>query len=282
MEIRQLEYFRKIAETGSINAAAKLLNMSQPPLSYQLKLLEEELDVRLFDRSRQGVSLTEAGKLLYQRSGELLQFADSAKFEVAQTGKRQVLRLGMTSTTVGPILPKIAVFTHMHPDVSFEVRDGTTFSVMDLLLQGILDVSVVRTPVQLEKVEHTVLCEEPMIAVSGPSGAESGEIRLAALTRTPLILYRRYERFILDAFHAQSLEPNILCVCDDARDAMQWAEQGLATAIFPKSMENLCRTLTIRTIGEDALKTKILLIWHSEKAPRPLVQDFLRICRGDK
>ena len=150
MEIRQLEYFRKIAETGSINAAAKLLNMSQPPLSYQLKLLEEELDVRLFDRSRQGVSLTEAGKLLYQRSGELLQFADSAKFEVTQTGRRQVLRLGMTSTTVGPILPKIAAFTNAHPDVSFEVHDGSTFSMMDLLLRGILDVSVVRTPVQLD------------------------------------------------------------------------------------------------------------------------------------
>lgn len=279
MEIRQLEYFRKIAETGSINAAAKLLNMSQPPLSYQLKLLEEELDVRLFDRSRQGVSLTEAGKLLYQRSGELLQFADSAKFEVTQTGRRQVLRLGMTSTTVGPILPKIAAFTKAHPDVSFEVHDGSTFSMMDLLLRGILDVSVVRTPVQLDKVAHTVLCEEPMIAVSHPGSGESGDIRLTALTQVPLILYRRYERFILDAFHAQNLEPNVLCVCDDARDAMQWAEQGLATAIFPQSMENLCRTLTIRPIAEASLKTKILLIWHSEKAPRPLVQDFLRICR---
>lgn len=279
MEIRQLEYFRKIAETGSINAAAKLLNMSQPPLSYQLKLLEEELDVRLFDRSRQGVSLTEAGKLLYQRSGELLQFADSAKFEVTQTGRRQVLRLGMTSTTVGPILPKIAAFTKAHPDVSFEVHDGSTFSMMDLLLRGILDVSVVRTPVQLDKVAHTVLCEEPMIAVSRPGSGESGDIRLTALTQVPLILYRRYERFILDAFHAQNLEPNVLCVCDDARDAMQWAEQGLATAIFPQSMENLCRTLTIRPIAEASLKTKILLIWHSEKAPRPLVQDFLRICR---
>ena len=279
MEIRQLEYFRKIAETGSINAAAKLLNMSQPPLSYQLKLLEEELDVRLFDRSRQGVSLTEAGKLLYQRSGELLQFADSAKFEVTQTGRRQVLRLGMTSTTVGPILPKIAVFTKAHPDVSFEVHDGSTFSMMDLLLRGILDVSVVRTPVQLDKVAHTVLCEEPMIAVSRPGSGESGDIRLTALTQVPLILYRRYERFILDAFHAQNLEPNVLCVCDDARDAMQWAEQGLATAIFPKSMEDLCRALTIRPIAEASLKTKILLIWHSEKAPRPLVQDFLRICR---
>lgn len=279
MEIRQLEYFRKIAETGSINAAAKLLNMSQPPLSYQLKLLEEELDVRLFDRSRQGVSLTEAGKLLYQRSGELLQFADSAKFEVTQTGRRQVLRLGMTSTTVGPILPKIAAFTKAHPDVSFEVHDGSTFSMMDLLLRGILDVSVVRTPVQLDKVTHTVLCEEPMIAVSRPGSGESGDIRLTALTQVPLILYRRYERFILDAFHAQNLEPNVLCVCDDARDAMQWAEQGLATAIFPQSMEDLCRTLTIRPIAEASLKTKILLIWHSEKAPRPLVQDFLRICR---
>lgn len=279
MEIRQLEYFRKIAETGSINAAAKLLNMSQPPLSYQLKLLEEELDVRLFDRSRQGVSLTEAGKLLYQRSGELLQFADSAKFEVTQTGRRQVLRLGMTSTTVGPILPKIAAFTKAHPDVSFEVHDGSTFSMMDLLLRGILDVSVVRTPVQLDKVAHTVLCEEPMIAVSRPGSGESGDIRLTALTQVPLILYRRYERFILDAFHAQNLEPNVLCVCDDARDAMQWAEQGLATAIFPKSMEDLCRALTIRPIAETSLKTKILLIWHSEKAPRPLVQDFLRICR---
>lgn len=279
MEIRQLEYFRKIAETGSINAAAKLLNMSQPPLSYQLKLLEEELDVRLFDRSRQGVSLTEAGKLLYQRSGELLQFADSAKFEVTQTGRRQVLRLGMTSTTVGPILPKIAAFTKAHPDVSFEVHDGSTFSMMDLLLRGILDVSVVRTPVQLDKVAHTVLCEEPMIAVSRPGSGESGDIRLTALTQVPLILYRRYERFILDAFHAQNLEPNVLCVCDDARDAMQWAEQGLATAIFPKSMEDLCRALTIRLIAEASLKTKILLIWHSEKAPRPLVQDFLRICR---
>mgnify|MGYP004623165521 FL=1 len=279
MEIRQLEYFRKIAETGSINAAAKLLNMSQPPLSYQLKLLEEELDVRLFDRSRQGVSLTEAGKLLYQRSGELLQFADSAKFEVTQTGRRQVLRLGMTSTTVGPILPKIAAFTKAHPDVSFEVHDGSTFSMMDLLLRGILDVSVVRTPVQLDKVAHTVLCEEPMIAVSHPGSTGSGDIRLTALTQVPLILYRRYERFILDAFHAQNLEPNVLCVCDDARDAMQWAEQGLATAIFPQSMEDLCRTLTIRPIAEASLKTKILLIWHSEKAPRPLVQDFLRICR---
>lgn len=277
MEIRQLEYFRKIAQTGSINEAARQLNMSQPPLSYQLKLLEEELDVVLFERSRQGVTMTEAGKLLYQRSEELLQFADSTKLEVSKIGKRQVLRLGMTSTTVGPILPIISAFVQKHPEVTFEVHDGSTYSLADLLRNGIIDVSVVRTPLQLDDLDYQLFCEEPMIAVSGP-GVSGGGLSLKELTGTPLILYRRYERFLLDAFHAQDLEPRVLCVCDDARDAMQWAEQGLATAIFPRSMENLCKGLCIRPILEKSLNTKILLIWRSGKPPRAIVREFLEIC----
>ena len=64
MDLRQLEYFREIADTGSINEAARRLNMSQPPLSYQIKQLEAELKVKLFERTRAGVTLTEAGKLL--------------------------------------------------------------------------------------------------------------------------------------------------------------------------------------------------------------------------
>lgn len=281
MEIRQLEYFRKIAQTGSINEAARQLNMSQPPLSYQLKLLEEELDVVLFERSRQGVTMTEAGKLLYQRSEELLQFADSTKLEVSKIGKRQVLRLGMTSTTVGPILPIISAFVQKHPEVTFEVHDGSTYSLADLLRNGIIDVSVVRTPLQLDDLDYQLFCEEPMIAVSGP-GVSGGGLSLKELTGTPLILYRRYERFLLDAFHAQWLEPRVLCVCDDARDAMQWAEQGLATAIFPRSMENLCKGLCIRPILEESLNTKILLIWRSGKPPRAIVREFLEVCADNR
>ena len=281
MEIRQLEYFRKIAQTGSINEAARQLNMSQPPLSYQLKLLEEELDVVLFERSRQGVTMTEAGKLLYQRSEELLQFADSTKLEVSQIGKRQVLRLGMTSTTVGPILPIISAFVQKHPEVTFEVHDGSTYSLADLLRNGIIDVSVVRTPLQLDDLDYQLFCEEPMIAVSGP-GVSGGGLSLKELTGTPLILYRRYEPFLLDAFHAQGLEPWVLCVCDDARDAMQWAEQGLATAIFPRSMENLCKGLCIRPILEESLNTKILLIWRSGKPPRAIVREFLEVCADNR
>ena len=91
MELRQLEYFREIASTGSINEAARHLNMSQPPLSYQIRQLENELNVKLFDRTSKGVTLTEAGKLLYDRSGNLLEYARSTELEVSKTGKKTYL-----------------------------------------------------------------------------------------------------------------------------------------------------------------------------------------------
>ena len=240
--------------------------------------MEEELGVQLVARSRQGVSLTEAGKLLYQRAGELLRFADSAKIEVSQAGRRQVLRLGMTSTTVAPMMPIVSAFSRRNPRVHFEIHDGPSFSLYNLLLNGIIDLSVVRTPLRLDEVEHMVLQEEPMIAVSAdPFSASS--LRLADLASYPLILYRRYQNFILDAFHAQGLEPEVFCLCDDARSAMQWAEAGLAAAIFPQSMQGLCSRLQVCPIEEDALRTQILLIWRKEEPLRPIAQSFLQQCQ---
>ena len=68
MELRQWEYFCRIVESGSIHEAARLLNMSQPPLSYQLKQLEQELHTALLMPTSKGVALTEAGQMLYQRA----------------------------------------------------------------------------------------------------------------------------------------------------------------------------------------------------------------------
>ncbi len=283
MDLRQLEYFREIADTGSINEAARRLNMSQPPLSYQLRLLEEELGVRLFERSSQGVTLTEAGTLLYSRAGELLSYADSTKQEVERFGRRRILRLGLTSSTVAPMIPFIAEYARRNPEASFEVHDGTTFSLFNSLLAGIIDVSVVRTPLRLDEVEHTVLCTEPMIAVSAPAEEtpRRGRASLSELTGRPLIVYRRYEKLITDAFAAHALEADFFCVCDDARGAVLWAKAGLATAILPASMSSLCAGLDIREIDEKALETQILLIWRKGKKPLPAVQDFIAVCQGE-
>ncbi len=277
MELRQLEYFREIASTGSINEAARHLNMSQPPLSYQIRQLENELNVKLFDRTSKGVTLTEAGKLLYDRSGNLLEYARSTELEVSKTGKKRILRIGLTPTTVDTIMPYISQFSKKNPDVNFEVHDGITYSLYQYLLDGIIDISVARTPLRLDEVSYTELCSEPMIAVSAPENTASS-LKLADLLHRPLILYRRYEELIMNTFHAQNMNPDIFCVCDDPRGAMLWAKEDLATAIFPQSMASLCDGLCIQELDEPDLVTKILLIWAKGKKPVPLVQEFLDVC----
>lgn len=281
MELRQLEYFREIASTGSINEAARHLNMSQPPLSYQIRQLETELNVKLFDRTSKGVTLTEAGKILYDRSGNLLEYARSTELEVSKTGKKRILRIGLTPTTVDTIMPYIARFSKKNPDVNFEVHDGITYSLYEYLMDGIIDISVARTPLRLDEVSYLELCSEPMIAVSAaPITPDSGidSLKLADLLHKPLILYRRYEELIMNTFHAQNMIPDIFCVCDDPRGAMLWAKENLATAIFPKSMASLCNGLSIQEVDEPDLVTKILLIWAKGKKPVPLVQEFLEVC----
>ena len=271
MELRQLEYFREIASTGSINEAARHLNMSQPPLSYQIRQLENELNVKLFDRTSKGVTLTEAGKLLYDRSGNLLEYARSTELEVSKTGKKRILRIGLTPTTVDTIMPYISQFSKKNPDVNFEVHDGITYSLYQYLLDGIIDISVARTPLRLDEVSYMELCSEPMIAVSAPENTASS-LKLADLLHRPLILYRRYEELIMNTFHAQNMNPDIFCVCDDPR------KENLATAIFPQSMASLCDGLCIQELDEPDLVTKILLIWAKGKKPVPLVQEFLDVC----
>ena len=281
MKLRQLEYFREIASTGSINEAARHLNMSQPPLSYQIRQLETELNVKLFDRTSKGVTLTEAGKVLYDRSGNLLEYARSTELEVSKTGKKRILRIGLTPTTVDTIMPYIARFSKKNPDVNFEVHDGITYSLYEYLMDGIIDISVARTPLRLDEVSYLELCSEPMIAVSAaPITPDSGidSLKLADLLHKPLILYRRYEELIMNTFHAQNMIPDIFCVCDDPRGAMLWAKENLATAIFPKSMASLCNGLSIQEVDEPDLVTKILLIWAKGKKPVPLVQEFLEVC----
>ena len=162
MELRQLEYFRVIAETESIHEAARRLNMSQPPLSYQLKQLEAELNVTLFERTRQGVRLTEAGKLLYDRSANLLEYVKSTELEVAKVGKKRVLRLGITPTTVATIMPCVSLFSRRNPDVNFEVHDGITYTLYRYLMDGIIDISIARTPLRLDDVDYKILSSEPM------------------------------------------------------------------------------------------------------------------------
>ena len=95
MDLKQLSYFTAIVDEGSISAAAKKLHISQPPLSNQMKSLEAELGVVLFERGLRSITLTDAGKLMYERANTILDMASAAKMEIDSLGNglRGTLRI---------------------------------------------------------------------------------------------------------------------------------------------------------------------------------------------
>lgn len=190
--------------------------------------------------------------------------------------------MGITSTTVPTILPHIVRFVQKRPDVNFEVRDGASMTLLQHLLDGIIDVSVARTPLRLDEVNAYSLGSEGMIAVSPPGMQveKADNIHLEDLLDCPLILYRRYEELIMNAFARRGLKSDVFCICDDARDAMLWVGAGLATAIFPRSMSSLCSGLRIRSIAEEELETQTVLIWKRDGRLSPVAQDFIDVCTG--
>ena len=128
-------------------------------------------------------------------------------------------------------------------------------------MDGIIDISIARTPLRLDDVDYKILSSEPMIAVSSKDmlPEKNGSLKLSDLLNIPLIIYRRYEALIMDAFHSRGMEPDLFCVCDDPRGAMLWAKEGLATAIFPQSMSSLCQGLRIQPLAESDLETQIFV-----------------------
>ena len=229
---------------------------------------------------------------------ELLLSANIGKLRRAHgmTQEQLAEALGVTFASVskwerGAATPDLRFLTEMadlfgvslDAIVGFEVRDGSTFTLSSLLADGIIEVSAVRTPVKLEGMEARSLLHDHMIAVSASplSVSQNRTIQLQHLTQLPLILYRRYESFILDAFHAKGLSPQIFCVCDDARDALLWVKNRLATAIFPNSMQELCDGLHLYDIADPSLNTDILLVWQKNRRPSQTLREFLKICKTD-
>lgn len=283
MELKQLEYFRAIVDAGTISGAARELHMTQPPLSYQMKMLESELQVPLFLRGTKRIILTEAGKTLYEQAGNLLMLADLTKREVIKSSQAATLHIGMTPSTVSMMSDYLLRFARKYPQVHFDVHEGSTFTLKDQLENRMIDLTTLRTPIALNGCETRSLAKESLLAMAVPEypllkGRSS--IRLQELSEQPLILSHRYRKYMLTAFERAGLVCDIYFACEDARTAMTMAEKGLGIAILPASMLELSDRLKSCTISNADLTTEILLAWRKGRLPAE-IQDFLNLWEKD-
>ena len=279
MELRQLEYFRAIVDSGTISGAARELHMTQPPLSYQMKMLEAELQVPLFLRGTKKITLTEAGKTLYEQAGKLLMMSELTKREVVKSGQEATLHIGMTPSTVSMMSDYLIRFAEKYPQVHFDIHEGSTFILKEQLENQQIDLTTLRTPVVLNGCETRLLAKEKLMAMANPEyqmlqGCSS--ITLSQLAKQPLILSHRYQKYASSAFEQAGLVCDFYCTCEDARTALTMAEKGLGVAILPDSMLQFSDKMKGCSISDADLSTEILLAWKKGRQSDE-VREFLKL-----
>ena len=277
MDIRQMKYIKTIVEEGTISKAAKKLHMAQPPLSMQLKQLEEELSVILLKRGNKQVELTEAGNRFYKRCLQILDLTEITKNELKQS-YQDVLRIGITSSNSGLIQQEsIQEFIKKNKHVQYAIHEGSTYEILDLLLSHNIDLGIVRTPFDTSQVNTFYLEKEPMIAIGKKEYFINTKRKIKDFKDTPLIIHQRYLPLINDYCLNKLIQIQLKVTCDDSRTSLIWANSGIGVAICPMSSLALPydHSLVYTILEDKNLYTGIAFITRKNEEVSALLNEFI-------
>ncbi len=193
MDLRQLGNFVGIAESGSLTRASSKVWRSQSALSRQLRELERDLGVDLFERQARGVQLTEAGRYVLERSRLLLKEAESLRASAAAMGSEPAgtLTVGAPPSLRATLVAGFAVsFLQRHPQVKLQLREGTSRGMRDALGRGDLDIAILSTLEPVDSFRRFPLLQEAVCLVGPPQARLRMDkpVPASALAKWPLIL----------------------------------------------------------------------------------------------
>ncbi|WP_068619155.1 LysR family transcriptional regulator [Paenibacillus tuaregi] len=280
MDLRQMRYFLAIAREGQITKAAKSLNMEQPPLSRQLKLIEQELGVTLFDRSGKNLRLTPSGELLQQRAESLLNQYSEVLKEVRELdeGIHGSLSIGSVVSCIS-LLPKpIELFREQYPQVTFKIIEGDHFLLGEQLIRGAIELIVARLPFEAklsEPVEIMPLPSDPYVAVV-PSAAftrdESEGMKMRELAGLPFLTLKtdhtiRMHKQVLEECRRHGFEPQIISECSSVAIIIALVAAGIGATVLPESVMRAFPIEQISTIRlTDAnFHSDVGIVWMKER-----------------
>lgn len=203
MDLKQLEYFVRVAELGSFTRASVALNVAQPALSRQVRLLEVELHQTLLTRNGRGALPTEAGKLLLAHGRGILHQIERAREELGRVRGSLAGRVAVglpTSLARALTVPLMRAFRTQLPDATISITEGLSAALQDALIAGRLDLALLYNAQPCAELETTLLHQEDLVLVqavgSGSARADApSAIGLAEVTALPLIIPTRPNAF---------------------------------------------------------------------------------------
>jgi len=289
-DFRQLRYFVAVAEELSFTKAAIRLHLSQPPLSQQIQALERDLGVRLLERTKRHVALTEPGRIFLEHARQILVQADDARNDAvaAAAGYSGRLRLAYTvSVSFHPALPQSLLrFGQLAPNVRLQLSEMYTEPQFAALLAGQLDVGFVRdeplhskdaTGLQLRVIDH-----EPLL-LALPAGhplADRSSLRMTEVADDAFVSQPRelastlYDRLVKLAA-AAGFQPRIVQQAQQVNELLALVAAGLGLALVPASMR-VVRMAGVNYVPLDDPDANLLLAVACRKHDQsPALQQFL-------
>jgi|SRR5699024_9810636 len=248
MELRHLKYFIVVAEELHFTKAAKKLNIAQPPLSQQIKKLEEELEVELFKRSNRHVELTYAGKVFKSHVHKILVDIEMSKSEIKEIyeGEKGTIKVGFTGSITFDFLPHIIHdFSLLYPNVKILPRQLTSSKQIESLIDGSLDVGILVSPINSVNIKTINLYKEDFVLVI-PTGHELSKqeksLNADDIVKYPLILTSRnvgsvYYDSILNYFLMNDLSPKIAYEVEELQTVISFVSFNLGVSLLPSSMK---------------------------------------------
>ncbi|OCA85860.1 LysR family transcriptional regulator [Bacillus sp. FJAT-27225] len=283
MDIKQLRYFISIAEEKNITAAAKKLHMSQPPLSIQLKQLEEELGVLLFERNGKNMELTDKGQLLYQRALQLVNNLEEIKSELQDTeeGKRGALNVGINTLSVSGFPERLQAFHKKYPLVSLKVVQNDSLYLAEMVKSRVIELAFVRLPLEHRGLKFHHLISEPFVFVSN---AEISEVSLSKISQSRLIIPSTeglgIYNTILETFTREKLQLKMAAECSDMHVLMELVRGGMGVTIVPKSVFDVYggdKNLYSAQISDVNMTSSLGIIWLEQHHLSTPAKNFINL-----
>lgn len=293
MEFRYLRYFVAVARKRHFTKAAKVLGISQPPLSQQIKRLEEEVGTPLFRRLTRDVELTEAGEAFYEDACKILKMSDAAleKARGIARGLNGTLSIGITSSDA--FHPKIFALIRQYQvhnrAVTVHQVEANMSCLMTMLAEGELDIAFVRLPCESSKAfNQKILGREPMVVAlhRDHPEAKSGALRLEQLRDTPMILFPQevapglYDR-VYGCCERAGIDMQHTLQSSQLSSSLSMVSAGGGFALVPESMAAISPpNVTYHLLTSPELYTEIALCWRRFERSKT-VKLFLAMLNGD-
>lgn len=270
MELRQLRYFIAVAEEMNITRAAQRLHMTQPPLSRQLQLIEDEIGLPLFERGARPLKLTDAGRVLYAQARRVLEQADELApltRRLAQAAERIVIGF-VPSTLYGALPEVIRAFREAAPAVELSLIEMFTLEQLGALKGGRIDIGFGRLRFDDDRLVREVLVEERLIAAlpdGHPLAAPDASISLADIAGQTLIVYPSTPRpsFAdqqLSALRDGGLAPAAVHEVRELQTALGLVAAQVGVSLVPESVEGVRgKGVAYRRLPEPVATSPIIL-----------------------